>query len=781
MLRKFIKTNFLNSSSIKKFSVILKNKVFNKKVNIFTLSSVNKPLFHISKQEFSQQSDSFKEYIKNYEENKMKANSIIKKLMVDLNEKLIENEEELFRRLQEVNEIPISLNEYPDFRVKILQNVPKIPIKNQKSLNIMFNLLEKLDVDEYSDKCLDNLSNRVIEDLKNMDSETISIIVYTYSKSRIKNENLWQHFENAVLKDLDSFTLRNLTQVLISFTMTLHRSPEFYKKVMKQIEKKIPILTPSDNARICFSLTRGIVPLREVSEATYKILQDNFASNTKEFNLFQISKILLLISETQVYNNNVFTNAELEITKEYLNQIDEILKDNKDGSNNLKAFLDDLTTAVLSFSIKKKGSKFLWSSYLKNIMKMKDYISIETLENLLFIAVQVAEMHNIYDIRNDVDLYNIIEMIQQRIFKENLLKDNKINPFNLMMTLSTLRIENNELWGDLIESVLKAVKHENFKVNAFIISDITYAFGTYETSLLNNSKPHELYEKNRDELWNYCEKNFNLIKPENFDVLQIANIAWYFSQIDFGNKETWNYIIQLAFMHINNFDQYNYLLLCMAFSTKEIENADLWKKLEEKGLSLIDNFNIEDIRKLIFSFIKNRDCVKIWGKIGEVLSSDRILQQFNLENMFDLQLPLAVVEIKYKKIWIKFEELVFKNMSIFENDNDALMNTVYSFSKSQQGSPLLWKKFTEIVRKRLDTYDAEDLGHIVVCMNYFIDDKVFWDKFLVAVSNRLPSAKINGCNNLLKGITSNKYMKDNVTVINKVESKIQELLKEIKK
>ncbi len=732
MFRKYFKTNILSFFFQKKNFFQTKNGPLNTNNKIFSNPNLNFPLFNLSKQSFVQQEKTYKDVLKDYQENKQKVGELINNFNKELNSNLMSNEDKLFSKLEEINSFPVSLYEFQEFRQKLVENIPNFNLKRNNSINTLFSLLEKLEVDENLDKTLSLLSGKIYDNIKTYDPETISVVIYTYSKGRTKDQNLWNLFENIVLDKLTQFDLRQLSQILISFTMTVHRSTELYTKMVKHIEKNLVGLTHLDNSRICFSLTRGIVPLRHVSEETYKKLQDNFTDNVSQFNLFQISKILLLFSEVPIYNKNLFSNAEMEISKEYLNQIDEILRENSDGTN-LKAFLDDLTSSMLTFSIKRKGSKFFWTSYLKCIIRLKDHITIESLENLLFITVQVAEMNNIYDITKDADMNNVIEMLQTKIIKENLLKENKINPFNLMMCLSTLRIGNNELWGDLLVNVLKAVKHENFKVNAFIISDLAYAFGTYETALINNSKPHELYEKNRDELWNFAEKHFNSLKPEDFDVLQIANIAWYFSQIGFGNNTTWDNIQKLTFVHLNNFDQYNYLLLCMGLSTMDINNTELWRKLEEKGLSMINNFSLEDLRKLIFSFIKVKECKKIWENIGEVLASDRIMAEFNLGNFFDLQLPLAVTEVKNPKIWQKFEEIVFKNMNVFESDNDALMNTVYSFSKVGKGTPLLWNKFTEIVRNRLDTYDAEDLGHVAICMNKVVQDKVFWEKFLVAV------------------------------------------------
>ena len=782
MIRKFLTNNFGAILSKRSNFPKFKGNLFSSNCKIFILPSFGKvnTILKTQKNEFSQQEKPYKEVLKDYEQNKKKASTLIQEFQKDLNNSLMSNEEKLFSRLKEINDLPVGLFEYSEFRQKLVENIEKFAVTKNESVTILFSLLDKLEIDDNLDKTLSNLSKKIVSNINTYDAETLSVVIYTYSKARAKDEKLWSLYEKTVIQLLEKINLRQLSQILISFTMVGHKSNEFYKTIMKRIEKVIDSITHLDNSRICFSLTRGILPLNEISESTIKKLQDNFASNTSQFNLFQISKILLLFGELPTYNQNIFSNTEMEITKEYLNQVDEIVKENTDGVN-LKAFFDDLTTSMLTFSIKRKGSKFFWSSYLKCVSKFKDNLSVESMENLLFIVVQVSEMLGVFDITKDNDLNNVMEILKEKIFKDKLLIDNRINPFNLMMTLSTLRIENNEIWGLLIVNILKALRHENFKFNSYLLSDLAYGFGTYETTIINNSKPHELFEKNRDELWDLIINNFNQINQDQFDVLQIANIAWYFSQLGLGNQQTWDNMQKLVYVHLNNFDQYNYLLVCMALSAMDINNIDLWKKLEDKGITMINNFNLEDLRKLIFAFLKVKDCKKIWVKIEESLASDRICAEYNLGNFCDLQLPLAVTEVRNPKIWQKFEEIVFKNIKDFEKDNDLLMNTVYAFFKINQGSEHMWRKFSEIIKNRMDTYDADDLGHIVICMNKFNDDNAFWEKFLVSVANSLPSAKINACNNLLKGIALNKYLKDNTTLKQKIEDKIQLLLAELKK
>jgi len=392
-------------------------------------------------------------------------------------------------------------------------------------------------------------------------------------------------------------------------------------------------------------------------------------------------------------------------------------------------------------------------------------------------------MNNIQDISKDNEIKSLLDLLKDKINKENLLKNNKINPFNLMMTLSTLRLPDEEIWTDLLLNVIKSIQNEKFVINTYLLSDIVYGFGTYETAILPSTgkQAHKDYIKNRIILWQTLETLFLKANTDQFAILQTSNIAWYFSQLGIVSNKVWETLIKLVLDRLKDFDSYNFILCCMAFSTIEIQTMELWRKLEEKAIQLLNILSLDDIRKLIFSFLKIKECKDIWVKIDEYLASEKIIKEYNLMNFADLQLPLAVTEINNPKIWNKFEEIVFKNLETFEKDNDLLMNTVYSFSKLGQGSKLFWENLTKIVYERLDNYDPDDLGHIAVCLNKIVTDEKFWDRFTLNVEQKLANAKLNASNNLLKGFTSNDYLKKNQQLAKKIDEKVQTLLKEINK
>ena len=288
MIRKFLTNNFgailSNRSNFPKF----KGNLFSSNCKIFILPSFGKvnTILKTQKNEFSQQEKPYKEVLKDYEQNKKKASTLIQEFQKDLNNSLMSNEEKLFSRLKEINDLPVGLFEYSEFRQKLVENIEKFAVTKNESVTILFSLLDKLEIDDNLDKTLSNLSKKIVSNINTYDAETLSVVIYTYSKARAKDEKLWSLYEKTVIQLLEKINLRQLSQILISFTMVGHKSNEFYKTIMKRIEKVIDSITHLDNSRICFSLTRGILPLNEISESTIKKLQDNFASNTSQFNLF---------------------------------------------------------------------------------------------------------------------------------------------------------------------------------------------------------------------------------------------------------------------------------------------------------------------------------------------------------------------------------------------------------------------------------------------------------------------------------------------------------------
>jgi hypothetical protein len=315
--------------------------------------------------------------------------------------------------------------------------------------------------------------------------------------------------------------------------------------------------------------------------------------------------------------------------------------------------------------------------------------------------------------------------------------------------------------------------------------------GVSGSNTKNNDLENNFYLKNLNKIW---EKIESLILSQNEDTLQIphiSNMIIDLSQVDVELTKAWAFLSESVKHKIKDFDVNNFVMVLMGFSKRDEANSDLWKLFENFVKNHISEFSIEDLRKIIISFLKHKEISRdFWSVLEKRICEKEILDNFTLEYFVDLQIPFAITKISDDRIWNKFEELVFRNLKTFETDKDYLMNTVYSFSRAGKGSKIFWNNFSGLIKKELNGYDIDDLGHIAVCLkSEYVEkfglgevlDTNFWNSFEKNVEEKLGSAKLNSLNNLLRGLGENQILNKNEKLMKKIEKRIEILIKDIPK
>ena len=474
------------------------------------------------------------------------------------------------------------------------------------------------------------------------------------------------------------------------------------------------------------------------------------------------------------------------------------------------AFMEDLSKICFAFALSRQGSQYFWTSVVKNFIKYKSNMSLITLENLLFVSYRLID-YLPTELKTNTDesmksLFDVFNIIEEKIVSEKLVENNKIDPFNAMMPFARFGNTNELIWSDLTKNVMSVLSKVK-AINPFLINDVIFAFSNYYTNLIiardreeysklngNNSQSNfkdRYYLKNFQNFWNKIEELILTLDENSLEVPHVANMIIDLSQIDLELNKAWIYLTEILKGKLDKFDSGNFVLILMGYSKKDYKDGTIWKVLQSYAVSHINEFSIEDLRKIVLSFLKHKELSKdLWNLLQERFSSTEILNKFTLEYFIDLQIPFAISGIHEEKIWQKFEELVFRNLKTFENDKEYFMNTLYSFSRSGRGSNHLWSKFANIITGELNKYDIDDLGHISVCLKpSFIKvfkiesvlNENFWNSFVTNVESKLSQGKLNSLNNLLRGINENEYLNKNDKLIRKVEDKIAQLLKELPK
>lgn len=786
-----------------------------------TFTNLSKPRIFYTLPHKNFTTPSFDEYMKTFERNMKESQRLSSDLLNHL--KTI-NEEKIFLCIEELNKLGIRFNHLTEIKQFITNNINKIPLTKPSSLVNFFQFVDKLELENFEAEFAKILPtyNSMIE-RERFTTQELVMIIYAYSKYQIIDHNVWNLFFKQLDGKINTLALENITQLLLAFTMAQslaqarneflieeEKLQKIYKEIFTQINEKIHNLTYLDTFRICISMTKRPVNVTDIPQNVWTCLQQNFVKDINAFDIYQMSQILLLFCETPYLNFEIFKAVESELSKEYLENFEELVKTVQMEPT---AFMEDISKICFAFALSRQGTQYFWNLALKNFIKYKSNLSLLTLENLLFVCYRLidylpSEFKNNSDesMKNLFELFNIIE---EKIVSERLLENNKVDPFNTMMPFARYGNTNEKIWSELTKNVMNVLSKVK-AINPFLINDIIFAFSNYYTNLIiardreeyesasknmntnnNNNFKDIYYLKNFQNFWNKIEDLILSLDEKTLEVPHIANMVIDLSQIDLDMNRAWKYLTEILKGKLDKFDSGNFVLILMGYSKKDYKDPNIWKVLQSYAAIHINEFSIEELRKIVLSFLKHKELNKdFWISLQERFAHPDILNKFTLEYFIDLQIPFAISGIHNEKIWHKFEELVFRNTKTFENDKDFFMNTLYSFSRCGRGSSHLWTKFANIIQKDLNNYDIDDLGHISVCLkpaylkNLNIDNLLndsFWQSFVKNVENKINQGKLNSLNNLLRGINENEHLNKDEKLIRLVEDKIAQLLKDLPK
>jgi hypothetical protein len=752
---------------------------------------------------FTTSQEDFNSYMKQYEENLKKANSKGLQLLSAMKSGQTNT---INTMITELLAIPVKLGTNKEIRDYIVANLDKIPLNsdNQEEMKNFLLLIEKFEIDDF-EKYFAKIEPKYRNNLKKFDKETLIAVLYSYSKYRVLDKEVWNQFYELLANDVKDLDLEHTTKLLLALTMAMSsqndllpkdKSDNIYREIFKNIEKRINKLTHLDTFRIFISMTKKPVPIRSISDEVWSKLQQNFKDNINYFDLYQYSQILLLICELPIIDFSLFKKVENELIREYLEQIDNMVK-NAGDELNLTSLLDDLSKIAFAMALSRQGSVYFWNNFIKTCLRYNNSISQLFMENMFFVCNRLADY--IIDINATTkpeimtNLENLVALFIEKIKSEKLLEENKIDPFNLMMPLARYVIIDEDIWNPLTKNVMEMLNNPQFVTNPYILTDIIFAFSHYYTSLIMNSlekgKKYEnnYFLKNFEKFWKRVEELLVKSDEKMFEIPNISNIVIDLAQIDMELPKAWGYLADLVRINMISLDKSSVVYFIMGFSKIEYKDPSLWNELQIFIKTHINEFNIEELKKIILSFLKNKESGELWKAIENRLSNPDVLKDITMECFNDLQIPLALLGINNEKIWNKFEEMVFKNMPQINNDKDLLLNTIYSFSRIGRGTPVLWQKLCTTLRAQMHLYEIEDLGHVVICFKpnvinknslTNILDKSFWASLAGLIEEKLDKANLNTCNNLLKGLKENDFMQ-NKPVVKAVENRIAELLKQI--
>jgi len=758
--------------------------------------------------------EEYQKFIKNYEENLKNISESIEKL---INEIKKSDEEKIFGIIKQLNSYPIRFSEFVELKELIFKNIETIPITKQNNLLEFINFFDKFDLENYEEHFI-KIMNKYEEKFNYFSPDDLVTIIYNFSKFRIFEKKIWDNLLKIISKQISNLKTHSLSKLFLGLAMLKVSDTELFllnsseDKIFAEIVQEISrpnnskVINSQDVFRICISLTKKPINIMEVPNELWKKMQEVFIVNLHDYDLYQISQILLLFCETPLISEKLFNAVESEIVTNYLEKIGD-LKKLPNHQINIVSLLEDLCKISFSFALTIKGSLNFWNLFLNVCVVLKDSLSIPSIESLNFILyrnIDYFTKHFSYDNLNKnlledcyKNLDELSQIIEKKVIEEKLLERNELDPFNMMMPYARTGNNNYTIWNYITKNILNILENPQFQMNPFLLADLTYAFSSHTYSLnaenegnletTNNKSENfgnSFYMKNFVKIWDALESH--IIKTTQYlDVTYVTNMIVDLSQINLELKKSWNLLADKVreYLSKNSYDLDNFILVLIGLKKRDYQDKNLWDEIEKYLEANIKKVNMEQLKRITVALVKAQDTnsQNIYSLIASRFCDNEIIEKYDFEQFVDLQIPFALIGIGNDKIWNKFEEILFKNFDSIKENKPLLLSTLYSFSRLNKGSGLVWNKFAQMISDKIDEMDIDDLGHLGICLRENIIKKYnlskilneqFWNKYLIIVDNNISNASIVTCNNLLLIFKDNDIVKANSKIIKKIQDKI---------
>lgn len=802
-------------------------------------------------------------FMKNPEEIIKKTNEIIKSITTSLKQSQIEG---IVQKMREIIENPIGIStlssEVSEFKREIYDKISSLKINDIDTLIIFIQFLDIIDYNISKDTQKHLIYNKEYHGLfEKMNSEQISFISYYLSKYMIDDRFFWDLVIRKFNKDKSLFNIGQLCRILLGLVMIPNviydgmnnnkgseQCPIIVQDILKYIELDLKNITYIDVFRLSMALSKKTFNNRVVSQKIWSTINSVLLSNLSKFDLYQLSNILVLLSEFSYCDQHSFSKIEKEVIKSVLNKIDSIDNIQKDKSINTinpdqssnnkseidyKELLEDYSLLLFSFAYNRSGSENFWMRSFEFILSKKQFLSSSSIENIIFSCYRL-EGFGFSEEAEEMSVKVLIEL-EDIIINKKLLSENVINPFNVMMPFARINRYNQKIWEDIVKNVYNVISNPQFKPNSFVMADLIYAFSSYLVHIkgnLANQKDVQMnkslfYYLNYIKIWKHIDEL--LLKTEFNEISSLSNII-----LDITSMNDYKELIVNSFSSLlksietifnddklkSRIDSTSFTILCISISRIDYSSLPhtTLNCVVDYFLNNSHLFDLEQIKKITLCFIRYITDIRFWMKIDEAVSNiivksgNNINNQKNvvdLEYVNEVMVSFAVIGIKNPVIWRKFTELILKDPRIFENNDEFIMNIIFSFPRSKAiGYLPLWKKVFSYLSSKLDTLELDDLSHISLCLDerFFIDNqevhyllfaskegKAFWERLVKLIEKRIDNkqAKISSstCSSILKAFNENPCLNhlcvssfaDKETVKGKVEMRLRGLIGEDKK
>lgn len=775
-------------------------------------------LFKPSRGNFNSKSakDRFDNFSAQHEKAIEEASNTSKVLINSLNaSKSSKDHTQIFNHIDSLVKLPILLSEpselYEELSLALKKNAGHLKFSNDSDYNSLLVLLDKI-TSQRPVEIFQEVSKVYYRNISNFSTETLANLIFSSSKYSIEDKNTWEKLKQQFTSQKAEMNLNQLIKCFMAFALVndsldaLSRSKQsgisfdqrFFIELLEKIASKSDEMNYLDTFRISIALSKKSVEYGNVPIKLWEVIQRNFVTNISKFDMYQSSQILLILCEGSYVDKHTFSKIEKEILESYIEKIPNVIE-KQHLEFNYASLLEDIARLGFCFIVNKAGSEYFWMRFLEVIHRLKAHLQIGTIENVLFICYRLIDYLNAFSMndstkqsKHSAQIMEILDLIEKKLLEDQLLEKNSIDPFSIMLAFARVSKFNESIWNPMTKNVLEILADKDFFPFPHLLCDITYAFSSYNAFL--DEKANNFYSNNKEKFWGTIDQLFNKrLRPEYLDIGHIANLFLDMTniQIELPNVER---VIEGEFLRgrFEEMDNVSFVLILLGYSSRGFPNAAVTQKLEEYFIKNAKDMTVSDIKKIVLCFIRAKSASRdLWQEVEKQL--ERRTEEFDLQLVSDLQIPLALVGIHSQSIWRRFEEMTLRNFNDLREDHEYYMNAIFAFTKVTMGSKVYWKKMFSLLDSNIGGFNIDDLSHVVLCLDpkhfkdkaeiykeLFEENKEFWNKLVRLIRERLPEAKISTLNSLVKSFSENDMLKTHIDAANEIEQKLKAKLKDLK-
>ena len=195
---------------------------------------------------------------------------------------------------------------------------------------------------------------------------------------------------------------------------------------------------------------------------------------------------------------------------------------------------------------------------------------------------------------------------------------------------------------------------------------------------------------------------------DEFDASGLANMAWAFAKLGFGDQKLFEAIATAAVKKINEFKPRNLSNLAWAYATLGISNQNLFEAVAATALKKINEFNAQNLSNTAWAYATlGNGNSKLFGAIAVV--AIKKMSGFNAQNLSNTAWAYAKQGILDQKLFEAIAAETLRKMGDFNAQN--LSNTAWAYARLRILDQKLFEALAAEAVRKMGEFNAQNLSN----------------------------------------------------------------------